>query len=97
MSDIQPEVKRVPIILSSHGVALLTLFKLPHANLDDLWAWDWLAEECQTGHVRSAKQFIDAMEGHWSPAFLKALRDQITSTLEQHDKEVADMLSRQSK
>jgi hypothetical protein len=82
-----PEVRRVPIIVGGHAIALLTLFKLPHDNLDDVWAWDWLQEEIHTQHYKSAKQFIDALEDHWSPAFLMALRDEITKRLEQHDKE----------
>lgn len=82
-----PDVRRVPIALGQHAIALLTLFKLPHDHIDDMWALDWLQEEAHTQHKRSSQQLIDAMEGHWSPVFLMALRDRITETLTEHDKE----------
>lgn len=85
--DIKPEVRRMPIILSEHAIALLTLFRKPHDCLDDLWAFDWLHQEVHDSHRKSAKQFIDAMDGHWCPAFLMSLRDQIDLTLAEHDRE----------
>lgn len=87
MDDANPEVRRVPIVLGGHAVMLLTLFSKRHDHLDDIWAWDWLLEEANTGYKKSAQQTLDAMEGHWSPAFLMALRDRITETLAAHDKE----------
>lgn len=86
MDDADPEVRRVSIVLSEHAIMLMTLFKKRHDNLDDLWAWDWLSEEIHTGYKKSSQQVIDAMEGHWCPAFLMALRDRITETLAEHDK-----------
>ena len=83
--ELEPEVRRVPIVLGSRGIALLTLFKLPHDKIDDCWAWDWIQEEMHTQYIKSAKQFIAAMEGHWSPAFLMALGNQIKETLAGHD------------
>lgn len=87
MEDANPEVRRVPIVLSEHAVMLLTLFRKRTDLIADLWAWDWLMEEVHTGHKKSSQQVLDAMEGHWSPAFLMALRDRITETLVAHDKE----------
>lgn len=87
LDELEPDVRRVPIILSNHSIALLTLFRMPHDKLDDLWAWDWLREECHNQHKRSAKQMIDAMDDHWTPAFLMALRDRITEKLAEHDQE----------
>lgn len=91
------EMKRVPIALGSHAIALITLFKLPHDHIEDMWAWDWIAEEGRDKHKRSAKQFIEAMEGHWSPAFLMSLRDQITETLVAHDNECGTSFASRSK
>lgn len=80
-------VRRVPIVIGAHAIALLTLFKLQHDSLDDVWAWDWVAEENNSLHTRSAKQFIDSLKDYWTPVFMMALREEITKRLEAHDKE----------
>lgn len=87
MDDANPQVRRVPIVLSEHAILLVTLFRKRHDHIDDLWAWDWLMEEVHTHYKKSSQQVIDAMDGHWSPAFLMALRDRITEALAAHDKE----------
>lgn len=84
MSD---RMTRVPIVLGGHAIALLTIFSRTD-YIDDLWAHDWIMEETRNRHKQSARQFIEAIEGHWSPAFLMALRDEITDTLQQHAVEV---------
>lgn len=68
-----PEVRRTPIVISEHSIALVTLFKMETDHLDDLWMMDWIREEIRARHRRSAKQMIDALEDTWSPAFLLAL------------------------
>jgi hypothetical protein len=85
MTDSNPVVHRVPIVISESGIALVTLFNKPHDNLDDMWALEWISEEVHTHYKRSAAQMIGALGDRWTPAFLMALRDQITATLAEHD------------
>lgn len=80
-----PEVKRVPIVVSEHTIAMLTLFNKPFDSLDDLWAHEWIAEEAHQHHKRSAAALVASFEGRWSPAFFMALRAAITDALQEHD------------
>ena len=77
--------------MGEHAIALLTIFKRTD-YIDDLWAIDWIMEESRDRHKRSAKQFIDAMEGNWSVAFLGSLRDEIDAALAKHRAEMAALI-----
>lgn len=75
---------RTPIVLGEQTIAVLTLFRRTD-YIDDLWAIDWIMAETRDRHQKSAQQFIDALEGSWSPAFLMSLREKITNKLAEHD------------
>jgi hypothetical protein len=79
------DIERVPILINEHTVALLTLYTKDYDKLDDVWAWDYCNAH-ETAQSAS-KQFLAALEDHWSPAFLMALRDEITTKLRKHDEE----------
>lgn len=85
------DTRRIPIVMSEHSIALLTIFKRTD-YIDDLWAVDWIMEECQGRHKRSARQFIEAMEGNWSVSFLESLKDEIDRALEHHKAEMSALL-----
>lgn len=85
MAIEEPILKRTPILLGSHTVALITLFHLPNDRLEDLWTIEYIDTFKEVDHA--ASQFIDQLEDHWSPAFLMALRKKITATLAKHDAE----------
>ena len=89
--------KRVPIVVSEHAIALVTLFKLPHDHIEDMWALDWTREEGHNHHQRSARTMIDALEDYWSPKFLMALRREITRRLEDHDNDYGTEFANQTK
>lgn len=82
-----PTIKRVPVVIGEHTIALLTLFNKPFDHIEDMWALDWIQEEAHTHHPRSAKALVAAFEDRWSPAFFMALRDEITNALARHDKQ----------
>jgi hypothetical protein len=79
---------RYPIAIGEHAIALITIFSRTD-YIDDLWAVDWIMEETRERHKRSARQVIDALEGHWSVSFLEALRNEIDTALARHADEVA--------
>jgi hypothetical protein len=79
------EISRKPILLNEHTVALITLFKKGYDNLDDCWSYDAVSEWYYRDKDSAARQFVEQFEDHWSPAFMMALRDQITAKLAEHD------------
>ncbi len=92
-----PEYKltRTPIMLGEHTVAVITLFHLPNDRLEDIWLYEYVHAMRSVEHA--AKQFIASLEDHWSPAFLMALRKQITQTLAEHDKECGTNFATETK
>ena len=79
-------MKREPIILSDHAVAVINIFTRTN-SLEDLWILDvpeWEEEyvkNLRDNHERAAKQFVEQLEGYWTPAFMKALKNEIESRL----------------
>jgi len=74
--------KRFPIYLNRHTVALIHIFTRPD-ELEDLWITDYpmYNENYEDVAKNAAKQFIDQLQGRWTPRFLKALRDEIEQRL----------------
>lgn len=89
------EFKRTPIVLGSHTVAVISLFHLPNDRIEDLWTYDYWDVIKEVKHA--AGQFIAALEDHWSPAFLMALRRTITETLAEHDKKYGTQFASEQK
>ncbi|HSC55785.1 MAG TPA: hypothetical protein VLC51_01205 [Nitrospira sp.] len=81
------DVSRKPIILSEHTVALITLFKKGTDNLEDCWSFDAVLEWYHKDKDSAARQFVEQLEDHWTPAFMMALRREITRKLREHDQE----------
>jgi hypothetical protein len=78
-------VRRYPIMLTEHCIALITLFIKPYDRLDDLWTYDYL-ETAQNKPKFAAEEFVRQLEDQYTPAFLMALRKAITDKLKEDDK-----------
>ena len=77
--------ERHPIILSKNTAIVIHVY----TRLDricDMWMYDDDMPYFCDNEI-AAKQLIDQLEDHWTPAFLLVLRDRITETLKEHDKE----------
>lgn len=83
----EPEVRRYPIMLNPHCIALLTLYIKQYDHLDDLWSIDYEGELAHDTPARAAQELVSRLEDHWTPAFMMALRDAIIAKLKEHDKE----------
>lgn len=81
----EPYVSRKPIILNEHTIALITLFKRRRDSLDDCWSYESVLEWYYRDKDSAARQFVEQLEDHWTPAFMMALREQITAKLAAHD------------
>lgn len=90
-------VRRKPIMLNEHTVALISLFTKGTDNLDDCWSYDAVIEWYHQDKDSAARQFVEQLEDHWSPAFMMALRDQITAKLAEHDKKYGTNFANQRK
>ena len=86
-------VQRQPIIISNDTIALITLFT-NHSYLQDCWTYDYLHNIDHDQATFAAMQFVDQLEDQWTPAFMMALRKQITLKLEEHDKEFGTEFSK---
>jgi len=82
-AQVQSVVKRFPIILNNHAIAVIHIFTR-HDCLEDLWMSD-----CFHGNIgiqeQAAQQMIDQLQDWWTPAFLMELRRAITKELKKHD------------
>ena len=90
------EIRRKPILLNEHTVALITLFKKDHDDLEDCWSYDAISEWYYKDKDSAARQFVEQLEDHWSPAFMMSLRDQITRKLVEHDEKYGTSFSARS-
>lgn len=81
----EAHLKRTPIVLSSHTVALVTLFHLPHDNLEDLWVTEYLdhIKEIDFAAAQLIAQITEG--GHCTPAFMIALKREVTKWLQAED------------
>jgi len=82
------KVFRKPILLSPNSIALIHIFTR-HDHLEDTWTSDVPAYYRDIKNIpkEAAKEFVRQLDKHWTPAFLKALRDEIDETLKRHNKE----------
>ena len=73
---------RMPIYLHKNAVALITIFKRVD-HLEDIWVADYpdYDEDYDKINKEAARQFIDQMEGQWTPRFLIALKSEIEKRL----------------
>lgn len=78
--------QRLPIFINNHTVAVLNLYQR-HDCLEDMWKADCFHHDGIVEANRDARQFVDQMEEYWTPAFLMALRDEITARLREHDRD----------
>ena len=69
-------MERKPIVLSKNDIALIQIFHKSDDLLDvSIGALDKFMDEEDVHDA--AKQFIDQLEGRWTPRFMKALRNEI--------------------
>jgi len=83
--QVQPVVKRFPIVLNAYTIAVIHIFTR-HDCLEDLWMSDCFHGSIETQEI-AAQQMIDQLQEWWTPAFLIALRKAITKELKKHDKQ----------
>jgi len=82
-AQVEPVVKRFPIILNNHSIAVIHIFTR-HDCLEDLWMSDCFHRNIGI-QEQAAQQMIDQLQDWWTPAFLVALRGAITKELKKHD------------
>jgi hypothetical protein len=73
------EVRRTPILLNEHTVALISLYILPNDHIGDLWTVEY--QGCQFVTEGAVKQLVEQFEDRVSPRFLMELRKVITAKL----------------
>ena len=81
--------ERTLVQINSNTAVLLQLFHASNHIADACWSSECFMqfrEDLKT-HKRAAKQFVDQLEGHWTAAFMMALRDAINEELNKNDKE----------
>ncbi|HDQ04857.1 MAG TPA: hypothetical protein ENN23_09945 [Deltaproteobacteria bacterium] len=88
-------VKRFPIILNKHAVAVIHVFTR-HDCIEDMWMSDCGHNNQRELQQQGAVQMIEQLEDEWTPAFLVALRDAITKILAEHDVEFGTLFAQQS-
>lgn len=76
-------MKRVPILISEHGVVLVSVFHKETDHLEDCWSWDVTPPAYKDG----ATQLIAEIADECSAAFLMALMDAALAKLVKHDAE----------
>lgn len=74
----EPVKKRRPIILNSNTVALIQIFT-KYDDIDDIWSW---VESNASDWEKSAKEFFEQLDGHYSRRFLKSLIKEAQKRLE---------------
>lgn len=79
----QLEYNRYPIFINRHSVAVIHVWTRCD-NIADVFLPE-LGLEFPRDEQAAARQFIQQLEDHWTPAFLMALRDAVTEALRQHD------------
>ena len=74
---------RKPIYLDRHSVALITVYTRPD-EIEDIWVTDYPAYDNDHEQMakEAAEQFIEQLQGRWTPLFLKALQAEIEKRLE---------------
>lgn len=79
-------MSRMPIYLDKNSVALITVYSRPD-HLEDIWITDYPEYDIDYDQAArdAAKQFIDQLEGRWTPRFLSALKDEINKRLGDND------------
>lgn len=94
---VEPQVRRTPIYLGKNAIAVLHIFTR-YDHLEDVWMFDSDALEEQNWKLpeKSAEQFIEQLEGWWTPAFMMQLRDQIEKELIKHDKKYKTKFAKRS-
>jgi hypothetical protein len=88
MSNNEQTIDREPIQINDSTVILISLFHRGCTVLENMC----ISEDCPAKmlqsinrHKKAAKQLIAQLEGHWSAAFMMALRDEIDNELKRHD------------
>ena len=70
------KVKRTPIVINNHAVAVVHIFTR-HDHFEDMWMSE--IEDCEIEtygqQEKAAEQFIAQLEDQWSITCMKALRD----------------------
>ena len=81
-------ITREPIHLTGHAVAVIHIFAR-HDSWEDMEILEneEYEKECWDRNTKAAKQFIEQLDGYWTPLFLQALRDEITQRLEKPEEE----------
>jgi len=83
---------RKPILLSPNSVALIHIFTR-YDHLEDIWISDVPQSYIDIKNIpkEAAKEFINQLDNHYTPAFLIALRDEINKILKKREKELKNL------
>jgi len=86
MKRYEPKIKRQPIQLNNHAVAVIHIFNRTD-YLEDIWMSevDEYTEDSCNQHELAAKQFVEQLEDWWTPKFMKALKNEIEIRLKNQE------------
>lgn len=76
------EYTRHPVYLSSHAVAVVTVYKTKD-NLADLWTWDYI--DAIKESKEAAKQFLTPIADEACMNFLWDLKEEIDRMIDDHN------------
>ena len=85
LGDTRVSIERKPVLIGEQTAALITLFHKERDCAGD-WAIADLVDPYETAE-EAARQFVEFLDDHWTPAFLMALRRAITAKLAKHDRQ----------
>lgn len=87
--QVDTVVRRAPILLSAHTVALILIYSR-HDHMDDIWTSDvpQYYEDVYNVHEAAAKQFVEQLDGHWCVKFMEALIKEIRLRIKKHKEEI---------
>lgn len=69
-------MKRKPILLSRHSVALIFMYNR-NDEIFDIAAGAYNEFDAKEIYIEAAKEFVNQLEDRWSVNFMEALRDEI--------------------
>lgn len=76
-------MKRVPILISEHGIALLSVFEKKTDDLEDCWSWD----VTPPAYKGAATRLVEILHDEACAAFWIELAEAVHAELIAHDKD----------
>lgn len=76
-------MKRYPILISEHGIALLSVFNKEHDDLEDCWSWGVEPP----AYKNAAAQIVSILHDEACAAFWIEMMSAVYAELKSHDQE----------